>query len=262
MMKQLVISSLAFALCLLVSVVAAAQRVVSLVPSVTQTYMQLGADSYVVARTSYCPPSSNGGSVIVGDAMSVNVEKILAVKPDVVITMELTKPEVIAKLKSFGVDVLELNTPRSFDEICSQTVILARYVGMEETAVRLVSEEKKKVESVARKQLLDKKAFFEIGVKPLWGAVSGTFLDDMLAMLGLDNVVKEGNGSVSREYVVSAKPQYIVMSSLYGQAEEEKSVWRRLLPTAKVVVVDEDTACCPTPSNFRIVISSIVEAFE
>jgi len=260
-MKTIVLS-LAVTLCALFSVASYAQRVASLVPSVTQTFMQLGADSLVVARTSYCPASAYGNSIVVGDAMSVNVERIVSVKPDYVITMGMTRPEVIAKLKSFNIKVVEMDTPKSFDEICSQTIQLAKLVGCEDVAKRLVAAERNAVDSIRGKVPLEGGSIFEIGIKPLWVAIPGTYLDDMLKMMGLENVVIQGNGSISREYVVNASPAYIIMSSLYGNAESEKSLWARLLPSAKVAVVDENTACCPTPSNFRVTLQTIVESFR
>lgn len=238
-----------------------AQRIVSLVPSVTQTYMQMGADEKVVARTSYCPKSLSGNSVVVGDAMTVNVEKILSVKPDVVVTMGLTKPEVIAKLKSLGVKVLELPTPKSFDEICSQTVLLAQYAGCEEDAKALVSSERLKVDSLRMGGRM-KKAFFEIGVNPLWAAIPNTYLDEMLRVLNLSNVVSSGNGAISREYVVAAAPDVVVLTSLYGNASNEKSLWRKLLPLSVLVEVDENVACCPTPTNYRMTLQAISDKLK
>ena len=63
-----------------------AQRVVSLVPSATFTAVQFGADANIVGRTSYCPEPGKGvRSVIVGDAMTVSVEAVVALSPDVVL---------------------------------------------------------------------------------------------------------------------------------------------------------------------------------
>ena len=244
---------------------ASAQRVVSLVPSATFTAVQFGADANIVGRTSYCPEPGKGvRSVIVGDAMTVSVEAVVALSPDVVLASSFTPAPVVDKLKSLGIAVELLRTPKDFDEICSQALYIGRVTGHLHQADELVARVRKEVESiashVASKKGSGKFTFYvQIGAKPLWGATPDYYIDAMLAMLGGVNILSVGEGACSRESVLNRAPHLVVVSSLGGLGPEEAAAWRRL-SAAKVVVVDEDALCCPTPLFFRRALKSIADA--
>lgn len=228
-----------------------AQRIVSLVPSVTQTLQQLGADSKVVARTSLCPVAQNGQTVIVGDVLTVNVEKIVAMKPTAVVTMGFTRQEVITKLKKMGVNVVEMHTPISFDEMCEQTLYLAELANCREKAVNLIAEQRARIITLQKDMSHSNlSVFFQVGTKPLWGAYPQMYIDDMISKMGGRNIVVSGNGSVSREFVVAANPNVIVMTTMGGLWKDEVDIWKKVCSSAVIVVVDEDKAGCPTPINF------------
>jgi ABC-type hemin transport system substrate-binding protein len=64
---------------------AQALRLVSLKPNITMTLLALGTASDVVGVTKYCP-KPNKAATIVGDYMSINVEDIVRLKPDVILS--------------------------------------------------------------------------------------------------------------------------------------------------------------------------------
>lgn len=233
------------------SLCSVAQRIVSLVPSVTQTLQQIGADDKVVARTSLCPPATNGKTIVVGDVLTVNVEKIVAMQPSAVVTMGFTSQEVITKLQKLGVKVVSFHTPISFDEMCAQTIELGELAKCEYAAKKYVNALKDSVAYISKgvKQN-DYKCFFQVGTKPLWGAYPNMYLDDMIKRIGGKNIVDFGNGSISREKVVASQPTLIVMTTMGGLWREEKESWRKLCKDVLIIVIDENIAGCPTPLNF------------
>ena len=88
-MKVNKLKTLLSAIALTATLSTAAQRIVSLVPSATYALEQIGAGYKVVGRTSYCPKSN--ASAIVGDAISTNIESIVALNPNTVIASNFTK---------------------------------------------------------------------------------------------------------------------------------------------------------------------------
>ncbi len=235
----------------IVSLCSSAQRIVSLVPSVTQTLQQIGADDRVVARTTLCPVAIKGQNVVVGDVLTVNVEKIVAMKPTAIVTMGFTSEEVITKLRKLGLKVVTLQTPSTFDEMCEQTIELGRLAKCEEAAKRYIKEVKDSVAYISKSiKQKDYKCFFQVGTKPLWGAYPQMYLDDMIGKMGGINIVNMGNGSVSREKVVASQPDVIVMTTMGGLWREESDMWRKLCKKTTLIVVDENEAGCPTPLNF------------
>ncbi|CAD7777930.1 MAG: Vitamin B12-binding protein [Candidatus Methanoperedenaceae archaeon GB37] len=92
----------------------APNRIISLGPSLTEELYLLGAEGKIIGCTTYCKcPKEKVGNVI-----EVNVEKILSLKPDLVLATSLTNQRDIEKLRSLGVNVITFKTPRNFSEIC------------------------------------------------------------------------------------------------------------------------------------------------
>lgn len=238
------------------------QRVVSLLPSATFSAVQMGADANIVGRTSYCPAASNGVKTrIVGDAMTVNVEAIIALSPDVVIASPFTSQHVVQRLRSLGLKVVSLPTPKDFNEVCSQFLVVGKLTAHEAEASRVVLSEQEAVKAISAKFANSSHLhfYFQIGAKPLWGATSDYFISDIARKLGGSNVLAVGEGACSREAVVSRKPDVVVVSSLGGLAVGEVGIWHKVT-SAMTVVVDENVLCCPTPVFFRQSLQIVADA--
>ena len=170
-------------------------RIVSLAPSITATLQQLDADHAIVGRTTYCPAAlENRPTLTVGNVLETNIEQIIALHPDLVFCMAFTKPETLDKLRKFGITVKEYRTPRSFEEICEQTLEIGRLAGFEPQARLLVETEKEKVEKI-RKEFEENPpfktppaVFFQIGDNPVFPVIEGTYMNQYLTFLGLDNI--------------------------------------------------------------------------
>lgn len=243
---------------------ALSQRVVSLLPSATFSAVQMGADANIVGRTSYCPKASAGVvSSVVGDAMTVNVEAIVALSPDVVIASPFTSLPVVQRLRSLGIKVVSFPTPKDFDEVCSQFLEVGRLSAHEAEASRVVKREREAVASICAKALSNHyhSFYFQIGANPMWGATPDYFISDIASMLGGTNVLSVGEGACSREAVVARRPDVVVVSSLGGLAAGEVGVWGRV-SKARAVIVDENVLCCPTPVFFRQSLQCVADALS
>ncbi|MCQ2215754.1 MAG: ABC transporter substrate-binding protein [Bacteroidales bacterium] len=244
----------------------AQKRVISLSPSVTYTIQQIGAGNTIVGRTSFCPEIE--GSVVVGDVLSTNIEAIIALKPDVVFTMAFTKESIISKLKSLGIEVVNFNTPRSFDEIAITTLKIGKYIGEPAKTQHYLSEELDRIKALKDEiaasepeslSLLSpnispkQTALFQIGANPTWAVTPDSYMNEYISIIGLYNIVKSTNGQINREFVMIENPNIIFLSDMgdTGITEAEMAQWNKLIPQAKIIVVDANKSCCPTPQFFR-----------
>lgn len=236
-----------------------AQRVVSLLPSATYAAVQMGADANIVGRTSYCPePAKNVKSTIIGDAMTVNLEVIVSLKPDVVIVSPFTAANVVSRLKSLNIKTVSMPTPANFSEICAQAIEVGKLTGHEAQARQMVAEESGKVERItktATKPKSPKLVYMQIGVNPIWGATPDYYINEIVTRLGLTNVLAEGEGACSREVVLARHPAIVVVSSLGGLGKAESERWKASGSVS--AVVDESCLCCPTPRFFRMALESV-----
>ena len=242
-----------------------AQRVVSLMPSVTVALAQIGADDAVVGRTSYCPKATNGKTVLVGDAMTVNIESIVALRPDVVVASNFTKQATVDRLKTLGIKVVQLSTPADFDDMCSQVQMLASLVGKSAEATKHIDDERVKVTAALKqirqvlqqKGMAQTKVYVQVGTRPAFGATPDYYLGKMAADLGMTNALALGEGMCSKEEVMAHNPSLIIVSSMGGLGKDEAAEWRRLLTKSCVMVIDETVLTQPTPQNYRVTLEAI-----
>jgi ABC-type hemin transport system substrate-binding protein len=90
-----------------------AKRVISLAPSITENLYLIGAQNKLVGCTSFCTQAIADGKEQIGSTVDVNIEKILILKPDLVLGMLLTKPQDIETLKRLGIKVEVISTPKT-----------------------------------------------------------------------------------------------------------------------------------------------------
>jgi len=204
-------------------------RIVSLVPSITKEIEQLGLKNNIVGATSYCDVSKENENLIVGSAIDINEEKILLLKPDIVLASTLIKEKSINILKQNGINVQYLGKIESFDGICSQFIELAQLLNKENTAKKIVANAKQKLDSL--KNLIPKnntkpKVFFQLGAKPIAAVIPNTYMNDFITLAGCDNIFYDLKKIiVNRESILLRNPDYIFISAMGSIEIQEKQIW-------------------------------------
>jgi len=235
-----------------------AKRIVSLVPWVTKSLYLMGEQSRLVGCTSYCPVEVSDHIPVVASAVSVNLEKVLTLKPDLVFASSLTKPETVESLKKLGIKVVFQPYPKSFDEICSYFSQIGQMVGQDAKAAKIVAEQKARLIGLKASVPVGKhpKVFIQIGAKPLFCAVPKTFMDDFISFSGGQNIASSLEvGSITREYVLKQNPDFMFIVTMGMVAQEEKVNWLKYaaLSASKnkhIFILDADKTCSPTPILF------------
>jgi len=233
-------------------------RIVSLAPSLTKNVYFLEQQHKLVGCTSYCDTAVANGKEVVASAVKVNIEKVVNLKPDLVITTTMTNPETLDMLKKFNIRVETFPTAKSFDEICKQTIRLGQIIGAESNAKRIVTQSETKIKSLASSTRKDKSpsVFFQIGAKPLFTVIPGTFMNDYILLAGGKNVVTTTKtGTITREAVIASNPDVIFIVTMGIVGNEEKNVWESYSTLSaaknkKIFIIDSNDACTPTPVTF------------
>ena len=236
-----------------------AQKVVSLAPSLTKNIYLLAAEDKLVACTSYCKEGIKDNKEIAGSAVNVNIEKIVSLQPDLVLATKLTKSQDIETIKSLGIRIEVLPTPKNLDEIYSQFIKISEMLGKKQLAESIVQNEKvgiKELQSLVLEKVGNKRIFFQIGVKPIYSVLPNTFMDDYITLTGNKNIaVGLNKGTLSREAVVSFDPEVIIITTMGIVGEHEKQEWLAYkeltaVKNNKVFIIESDIACTATPVNF------------
>lgn len=122
------------------------QRIISLGPVLTEELYLLGVEDRLVANTIYCenPPDAKKKEKI-GTVIEVDLEKIISLKPDLVLATPLSNPKQVEKIKNLGIKVVNFSAPGTFQQICNQFLELGDIVGKEEKANEIVHQGKSNV---------------------------------------------------------------------------------------------------------------------
>ena len=235
-----------------------AKRIVSLVPWVTKSLYLMGEQGRLVGCTSFCPVEASDHIPVVANAMNVNIEKTFTLKPDVVIASSLNKPETIENLRKLGIKVVLQPYPESFDEICTYFIQIGELVGQGVKAKTIVDQQNVRLAKLKASIPSGKtpNVFVQIGAKPLFCAVPGTFMEDFIRFSGGKNSASELKlGSVTREYVLKQNPDVIFIVTMGIVAQEEKDTWLAYQSLSaskskKIFILDADKTCSPTPILF------------
>ncbi|MFH0796517.1 MAG: ABC transporter substrate-binding protein [Candidatus Omnitrophota bacterium] len=242
------------------------QRIISLGPAITKGLYLLGVEDKLIANTIYCisPPEARKKEKI-GNVVKVNIERILSLEPDVVLATSLTAPEAKEKLKSLGIKVITFPAPKDFSQMCEQFLELGKLVGKERRAQEILRDAENRVDSVKGKVkgLPKSKVLIQVGTKPLVAATGRYFVSDYIELAGGVNVAKNAReGIYSREQVLKANPDVIIITTMGIAAEEEKKVWEeyKTLTAVKkdrIYIMDTENLTSPTPPAFARTLEEI-----
>lgn len=236
------------------------ERIISLMPSNTEILYALGVGDQVVGVTELCNyPEDAATKAKVSDSFNINIEEIVALKPDVVFAYTLGQPEAVQKLEELGIKVITIKSAGNIDDVYSDIELIAKATGNEDKAKEIINGMKQKLEGIVSKvSTIDtkKRVYLEISPSPdIWTAGSGTFQDELLKLIGVENIFGdvEGWASVSEEVVISSKPDIILTTVGYAPEPEKeilaRSSWQEI-PAIKnnhVYYVDSDLTTRPGP---------------
>lgn len=233
-------------------------RIISLGPYITRMLYILEAQDKLIANTMYCPDPPEGKKEKIGTLIDVDIERIVLLKPDLVLATGLTNPSQIKKLKNLGINVITFPAPGSFDEMCEHLLKLGKLIGKEEKAEEILRDVRRRVELIkekGRKKVNKPKVLIQVGDKPLWVAGKKSFINDFITFAGGENIGPESEFALcSREEVLKKNPDVIIIASM-GIGEEEKKMWQKYrsikaVRNNRIYIMDADELCSANPLTF------------
>jgi iron complex transport system substrate-binding protein len=209
----LTIVVLLFAACQRQPGVQSGLRVVSLVPSVTEIVYAVGAGKALVGNTNQCDFPEAAKSVYkVGDFMSPDMERIVALRPGLVFLTLPIHRQLLEKLNEMKVPVY-VSRPADVRAVFHEIDTVARLLGRKAAGESLVAAMRQRLDSVPA--FADTpRVYLEISGTPLMTAGGGTFINELLDRAGGRNVFASSVQEypvVDPEAVLVADPQVILL---------------------------------------------------
>jgi len=239
------------------------KRIVTLAASLTEMVFALeqGERLVGVEQFSDYPPAARE-LPRVGSYINPDVERIVALRPDLVLAIKDGNPyHSVARLEGLGLPVYAVD-PRNLQGVIKTVAELGELLGAEAAAAQLAADLTRRwqrLQTLTAELAARPRVFFQIGTVPIVAVGSNTFLDELITAAGGINLTagKVPYPRFSQEQVVALRPDIIVITSMTrGEVFERiKEGWQRWpkLPAVRdnrIYLVDSDLVDRPSPRIF------------
>jgi iron complex transport system substrate-binding protein len=194
-----------------VTIPAPPRRIISLAPSVTEILFALGLDVEIVGISDAddYPPDKVQKKARVGGVL-INLERVVALRPDLVIGMPSLQRDQLARLRTIRLAVLAIDAA-SIDETTAQIRLLGSATGRVREAEDLASTVEHRAQVV--RPTIRRRVYIEAWNEPVTVAGAGTLIHDLVQRAGGSNIFGDLKGyvQVPLENVLVRNPQVIFL---------------------------------------------------
>jgi len=242
-------------------------RIISLMPSITETLFALGLEDKVIGVTKFDNYPENVQEkveYVFQDGLKPNVEQIVNLQPDLILLGSLNE-ELASQLNDLNIPVVTLK-PQNLDAVYQSIETLGIITNTQEKADEVVQAMKEKEASIIKKvTTLDENEKVRVWVEvspDLWTAGKGTFMDELITKAGGINIVdQDGWIQYTEEKILDANPQVILTTYSYYVPNPSETILNRegwqdveAVQTKHIVDLDSDLVTRTGPR--------IVDGFE
>jgi iron complex transport system substrate-binding protein len=234
------------------------ERVISLAPNLTEIIYAIGAGDRLVGNTTYCDYPEQAKSVQkVGDTLQPNIERILALRPNLIFISTSSQLEAFARqLSDHGIPVY-VSDPHDLEGVFRSIHNLGELLNQQQQAEQLLSQLRKRTTVVEKAVFYGKsvRVFYQLSAEPLYTAGRDAFVTDLIRRAGGSSVtatIPEAWPRYSEESAVAAKPDVIILPTggSMGSANAEVAEGLKKSPAVlegRVIKIDGDLLVRPGP---------------
>ncbi len=176
-------------------------RIVSTAPNLTEIVYAVGAGDRLVGRTKYCdyPPEAKNVAEI-GDTMTPSIERIIALKPQIVLVSTASQLEAFTKQLDQQKIAVYVTDPHSLEEVFRSIATLGDLFGTRAQAATLVADLRRRTAIVEAKLHESKpvSVFYQLSGEPLYTIGRESFLTDLIQRAGGTSVTANVSGAFPR----------------------------------------------------------------
>ncbi len=236
------------------------RRLVALAPSITEVIFALEQEDRLkgVTRFSDFPPQA-ANLPKVGSYVHLDLEKIVALKPDLCIAIKDGNPkEVVDRLESLNIPVYAVD-PRNLEAVMETMLEIGGLLNADKKAKFLVQRmhsRVQRVQSMVAKADHRPRVFFQIGISPIVSVGTHTFIHELILLAGGQNILKSQTPypRLSKEQVIALSPEIIIITSMargeiFERVKKQWQSWPNLpaVRNRRIFLVDSDLFDRPTP---------------
>ena len=198
-------------------------RIITMIPSHTETVCALGACERLVGHDEFSNyPTEVEGLPVLGSAFSPNVEEIVALEPDLVLVDESS--EIAQTLENLGLTVYA-GTAQTYEEVFDFFEVIGQLINQETEAALLSGQIRGTVDTIGAltADLEAPSVFYELDATP-YSVGPDSFIGLIMQKAGGQTIVEAGMGDfpqIDPEFIVAADPDVIILAdAAFGESAE------------------------------------------
>ncbi len=234
------------------------ERIISSAPSNTEIIFALGLENKLVGRTDFCNyPQEVAEIESIGLMSPINLEKIISLEPDLILSFGGFQAKDIPRLRELGYKVLVIEA-ESLAEMLHSIELIATACGITEKGRELITYLQERISTITNlsRNIPESKkprVFTGSSYETIWSPGNGTLFHELITLAGGWNIVgnKQGWVPISPELVAQAEPDIIIVPSGIMNPEEINKIkrdiinrpgWSRLpaIKNNRIFTVNED----------------------
>jgi iron complex transport system substrate-binding protein len=210
---------------------APAQRIVSLAPHLTELAFTAGAGDRILATVEWSDhPEAARRIPRIGDAFRVDLERLLALRPDAVLVWESGTPlPTIERIRALRLPVISFQTQR-LEHVAAVLRAIGRLAGTSEIAERAAADYERRIQELRKEYRgrTELTVFIEVDDRPLYTVNRHHVMSEIVELCGGRNVFADLNDlapAIGIEAVIAKNPQVVVSTD--DTVPDAPAVWRR-----------------------------------
>ena len=192
-------------------------RIVVLDPAVVEMVYLLGGEDKLLGiakleRSKIWPEEKTEKVESVGTFINPSLEKIIALKPDLVIESFHSSDAIDKSLSSNNIEIIKIQA-NSIEDIFKNFQKVAKILGKEKEAEKIIAEKRQKIEEIKKIDTTEKKGLFILAPTPMRVFGKGTLPNDIMEMLNIKNIAAGMEGmspTLTPEYIIKENPDIIL----------------------------------------------------
>jgi len=232
--------------------------IVSLAPSNTELLYALGLGDKVCGVTASCNyPQQATEKEIVGDFAEIDIEKIVAINPDLILAEDMHKYEVIPALEELGFTVVAL-VPHNLQEVMDSIELTGSLTGTQDEATRVVEDMQQRIKAITDvtdglNEAEKVKVLYVLWHEPIMSVGTDTRIHELIEKAGGINIAAvagEGYPTLTLEEIININPEVIIVdsdASLQFVLNESRLEGVEAVINDRIYSINPDITNRPTP---------------
>ena len=207
------------------------ERIVSLAPNLTELIYTVGAGDKLVGVSAWSDyPKEVLDLPVMGDAFTVDQERLALAKPDLLLVWESGTPaHVVDELRAIGYNVATIRT-RDLDDVAEALLTIGELTGHNDEAAAAAAEYRGELQSLRDQyqNRLSIRVFYQVAARPLYTINNEHYISELISVCGGDNIfndLRELAPTIDVEAVVDRNPEVMLASTDAG--DDAFAEWQR-----------------------------------